>query len=249
MNSIKKALVVEDQTSLREAVTDEFISLGWDVVTAENGQEALEKWKLQPTDLIISDIRMPVSDGPKFLDELRKISPNTPPFIFMTGYSDLKTYDAFDRGADAIIGKPLNPDILTDVLHDMTKSDNQKWIQTTPKESNTEITCKTVVGDSSSLQFGRSGFFVATKTFDLSSSLSVNNITTFEIDCPFIADGILKGIGKIVWSRQSDVDGLANGYGIQILTLEESCRSEYIKAAVNFTTCARIPRGALIGVK
>ncbi len=249
MNSIKKVLIVDDQTSLREAVADELISLGWDVITAENGQEALEKWKSQPTDLIISDIRMPVCDGPKFLDELRKISPNTPPFIFMTGYSDLKTYDAFARGADAIIGKPLNPDILTDILHDMTKSGNQKWTQIQPKESDVEITCKTIVGDSSSLQFGQSGFFVATKTFDLSSSLSVNNIATFELDCPFIADGILKGMGKIVWSRQSDVDGLANGYGIQILKLEESCRGEYIKAATNFTSCARIPRGALIGVK
>ena len=249
MNSIKKALIVEDQTSLREAVADEFISLGWDVITAENGQEALEKWKKQSIDIIISDIRMPVCDGPKFLDELRKISLNNPPFIFMTGYSDLKTYDAFDRGADAIIGKPLNPDTLTDVLHDLTKSDNQKWTQTPSKESDTEIKCKTVVGDSSSLQFGRSGFFVATKTFDLSSSLSVNNIVMFELDCPSVQDGVLKGTGKIVWSRQSDVDGLANGYGIQILKLEESGRSEYIKAAASFPSCARIPRGALIGVK
>jgi DNA-binding NtrC family response regulator len=103
-------LIVDDEDVIRDLLFVEFCSLGFDVDTAANGEEALEKMKLKDYSVVISDIRMPKLSG---MDMLRQSKNCNTDFIMMTGY---KTDEAFiegtKEGAFSIIGKPFNLEYL-----------------------------------------------------------------------------------------------------------------------------------------
>jgi len=111
---IKKILLVEDESILRDSIQDTITSCGFEVAVAENGDEALLLAKTFLPDLIISDILMPESDGYWLLDSirndalLRKI-----PFIFMTAKSERSDIrNGMNLGADDYIVKPFSSDEL-----------------------------------------------------------------------------------------------------------------------------------------
>ena len=66
----KRLLIVDDEPDLREMLEFEFEMSGASVETAMNGRDALEKFKHQAFDLIISDIRMPGGDGVELIKNL-----------------------------------------------------------------------------------------------------------------------------------------------------------------------------------
>ena len=70
----KKILIVEDETSLRKALSDKLVRSGFEVYEAEDGEEGLEKALKEHPDLIILDIIMPKTDGETMMAELRKDS-------------------------------------------------------------------------------------------------------------------------------------------------------------------------------
>jgi PAS domain S-box-containing protein len=98
---------------------------GFDVIPAENGEEALAKARLNPPHLIVSDILMPVMDGYslcracKLDDKLKQI-----PFVFYTAtYTDEKDEKfALALGADRFIIKPEAPDVLINILNELLKA-------------------------------------------------------------------------------------------------------------------------------
>jgi len=67
----KKVLVVEDEPSLRNALSDKFTREDFDVLEAKNGKEGLEIALKEHPDLILLDIIMPVMDGISMLKQLR----------------------------------------------------------------------------------------------------------------------------------------------------------------------------------
>ncbi len=239
----KTVLVVDDQASFREAVMFEFEMLGCQTVGAENGQDALNKFKANKIDLVISDIRMPVWDGPKFLNELRKISQKNPPFIFMTGFSDLKLYDAFNWGADSFIGKPINPDNLLSILGSLLIPSNDKWKSPTAATPAVKLTFELPVYPTEQLQLGRSGFFISSTLHPSISDLAQGSI--IEFDLSFLKGPIssLQGTGTVVWRRTEDSGELINGYGIQFNYLKESCRTKVLAYLDSLDDVSSIPRG------
>ncbi|MEO8167443.1 MAG: response regulator [bacterium] len=82
-------LVVDDEPEFRLLVRDLLMSDGFDVLTAENGQDALRKLSVVHPDIVISDIYMPIMDGVK-LHKMVRENPTyaTLPFLFVSGYSD-----------------------------------------------------------------------------------------------------------------------------------------------------------------
>ena len=80
----KKVLVVEDEESLRLLYEEELTSEGYEVLTAGNGREAIQKLEERP-DLIVLDIVMPVMDGREALRRLREQAPEVP-VVVSTGY-------------------------------------------------------------------------------------------------------------------------------------------------------------------
>ncbi len=107
-----KALIVDDSATIRQLVSMTLGRVGFTVVEAKNGKEALEKAKTERFDLVISDINMPIMDGLEFLKEFRKFNRITPFLILTTETEASKKEVAKKHGATGWIVKPFKPDIL-----------------------------------------------------------------------------------------------------------------------------------------
>jgi DNA-binding NarL/FixJ family response regulator len=107
---IKKVLLVEDESILRDSIQDTIVSCGFEVAVAENGEDALQLARTFQPDLIISDIVMPDSDGYWLIDSVRNDKLlQTIPFIFMTAKSERNDIRiGMNLGADDYIVKPFS---------------------------------------------------------------------------------------------------------------------------------------------
>lgn len=102
-----RILVVDDEKSIQEMLSRHFRFLGYDVVTANNGKEALEIMEKKRCDVVISDIMMPVMDGVELIRQVRKQHPMAH-VIMITGYVTMENVLACMRhGADTCIYKPF----------------------------------------------------------------------------------------------------------------------------------------------
>lgn len=107
-----KILVVEDDKDLNKIISRSLRDRGYDVMSAENGIEALEKTETQRFDMIISDIMMPKMDGFALADSIRSLDKNIP-IIFMTAKDDKASkMFGYSIGVDDYIVKPFDIDIL-----------------------------------------------------------------------------------------------------------------------------------------
>ena len=77
-NSQSRVLVVNDEASNRELISDMLVSEGYDVVTAQDGLEALIQLAVPLPDVIISDLKMPRMSGVEFLAVVRRRYPDLP---------------------------------------------------------------------------------------------------------------------------------------------------------------------------
>ncbi len=105
----KKILLVDDEASLRETISDLLSLNNYSVKTAANGQEAIETLEYWAPDLIISDIMMPIMDG-YVLHEIVKDSNmlNQIPFVFLTAKNDNEEKEkCMLNGVDLFISKPF----------------------------------------------------------------------------------------------------------------------------------------------
>ncbi len=126
MHSKGRILIVEDDPSVLSVLSENFETGFPEVVTAENGEEALMKFKPYDYDLIISDIRMPEMDGFSLLDKIRKMDPEVP-FFMMTGYLSNETVSAaLKKGADGLIPKPFHFEQLKTKISDFFINRRQK---------------------------------------------------------------------------------------------------------------------------
>lgn len=111
----KKILVVDDDHLVVKSLAKLLEQTGYIVSCAENSYEALDLIKRQDFDLIISDIRMPGVDGietaSNIKDVLRAKNKKEIPTIFITGYSDEKSYNNAKKVSPSdFIFKPFDKD-------------------------------------------------------------------------------------------------------------------------------------------
>lgn len=119
-------MVVDDSSFIRSGVSDELTKAGFQVVTANNGKDALDKLESGTTpDLIISDLEMPILGGMEFLRTLRQHDIwHSIPFVVMTSMADQGTIRRLYRaGAAAYIPKPFNAPHLVHTVEKLL-SDN-----------------------------------------------------------------------------------------------------------------------------
>ena len=123
MEAQRKILVVEDNTNLSEILKDLLENNGFFVVTAQNGEEALEILKDFEPDLILADILMPGMDGFEMFSKIRSIPKlRTVPFVFLTALSDQENkFKGLGLGADDYISKPFNPQELIMRINNILK--------------------------------------------------------------------------------------------------------------------------------
>lgn len=107
-----KILVVDDESRMRKLVKDFLVKRDFDVLEAENGEEAVEIFFQQKEiALIILDVMMPKMDGWQVCREIRRDS--KVPIIMLTAKSDERDeLLGFELGVDEYISKPFSPKIL-----------------------------------------------------------------------------------------------------------------------------------------
>ncbi|MFZ5911026.1 MAG: response regulator transcription factor [Chloroflexota bacterium] len=111
-----KILIAEDEPDIRDLVAFTLRFAGHEVVTASNGEEAVQVAKKESPDLIILDVRMPRMTG---YDACRliKSDPNLSavPVIFLSAKGqESEIQDGMNAGAEEYLLKPFAPDQLTD---------------------------------------------------------------------------------------------------------------------------------------
>ncbi|MGL4205760.1 MAG: response regulator [Aeromonadaceae bacterium] len=110
----KTILIVDDSLSIRQLVKAALTSVGYQVIEACDGQDALLKLGGQRVNLIISDVNMPNMDGISFLKALKSKSEHkfTPVVMLTTESQDEKKREGQAAGARAWMVKPFQPQQL-----------------------------------------------------------------------------------------------------------------------------------------
>lgn len=107
-NKKSKILVVDDENSIRRLLETRLLMLGYEVVTAADGIEALDIFRNQVPDLVVLDVMLPQLDGYGVCQELRKQSDL--PIIMLTALGDVADrLMGLELGADDYLSKPFSP--------------------------------------------------------------------------------------------------------------------------------------------
>lgn len=109
-----RILVVEDEEDIRELIHFNLFKEKFDVVTARDGEEALEAYKKENPDLVLLDLMLPKLDGISVCKQLRenKDSHNIPIIMLTAKGGEEDVIKGLESGADDYITKPFSPKIL-----------------------------------------------------------------------------------------------------------------------------------------
>ncbi len=114
----KKILCVDDSASVRQMVTFTLEQAGYDVVSAVDGRDAIQRLQATPVDLIVTDLNMPNLDGIELVRQVRTM----PAFKFLpivlltTESEETRKQDGRAAGATGWIVKPFKQDQLLAVV-------------------------------------------------------------------------------------------------------------------------------------
>lgn len=120
---MKRVLIVDDTKNIRILLTKCLELDGYSVVTANDGQEALELFKKDSFDLAFLDIKMPSVSGTEVLKRIREQGIDTP-VIIITAYATIKNaVECTQMGAVAYLQKPFTSDKIRTVLNELLSQD------------------------------------------------------------------------------------------------------------------------------
>jgi DNA-binding NtrC family response regulator len=112
----ERVLIVEDEEGMREFLRLLLGKERYEVVAADCGEKAIEKFKEENFHAVISDIKMPGMDGIEVLSRMREIDPSVP-VILMTGHASMDTaIDAVNKGAFAYLLKQARNDEIKQLV-------------------------------------------------------------------------------------------------------------------------------------
>jgi len=109
-------LIVDDDKSILDVLSKILRKKGFNVDTAENGQEALNRLTTKTYSVALIDVKLQDTNGLDLLSQIQEIAPQMRK-IMVTGYpSDEDRIKAQERGADYYLAKPVNTDKLVEIL-------------------------------------------------------------------------------------------------------------------------------------
>jgi DNA-binding NtrC family response regulator len=108
-------LVVDDEKVIRNGYSRILSSEGFHVLTAANGQEALELLESETVHVIVCDLKMPVMGALGVLEQTSVLYPDVP-VVIITGHGTVEsTIECMKKGAYYFVGKPIRADYLIQV--------------------------------------------------------------------------------------------------------------------------------------
>ena len=133
LNEKKRILVIDDDADLRESITMLLNRAGFIVDAVENGQEAIEKSKLNFYNVALIDIVLPDINGIDLLKKLKDINPSIRNII-ITGFASLdNAVKALNLGADSYLIKPIAPETLLSTTQKQIKDQEDEATMTQEK--------------------------------------------------------------------------------------------------------------------
>jgi len=123
----KPILVVDDEPIVRESIRDWLKDAGYQVATAESGEEALEMIDKQEFSVMILDIRLPGKTGINVLNEVKSLNPHIKSIV-ITAYPSVElAVEAMKLGAVDYLIKPVAPDDLERLIREtLLKCESEK---------------------------------------------------------------------------------------------------------------------------
>jgi CheY-like chemotaxis protein len=113
----KKILIAEDYPDIRQMTRIMIELIGFDVIEASNGYEAIEQAKNNRPDAVLMDIAMPMLNGITAATMIHQLeSCKDVPIIAITAFGKQYVEEASEYGFDAVIEKPIDMDDLRNVL-------------------------------------------------------------------------------------------------------------------------------------
>lgn len=128
----RKVLIVDDEPDILEILKYNLTNEGYDVVTAKDGDEALEKARRHQPDLVVLDVMMPKKTGVEVCEILR----TQPAFketliIFLTAVNDEGTQiRGLETGADDYVSKPVSPKVFISRVNALFRRLNKTEVRT-----------------------------------------------------------------------------------------------------------------------
>ncbi len=116
MNARSSILIVDDEKAVRESLGKWFLEDGYQVGTAQDGNDGLRQLQAQHWDVILLDIKMPGMDGMELQQRIREID-SLAAVIFITAYATVNTaVQALKAGAFDYVTKPVDPEYLSHLV-------------------------------------------------------------------------------------------------------------------------------------
>jgi len=105
-------LIVDDEPIVRESLRDWLLDVGYEVQTAQTGEEGLEILENQDIGLVILDVRLPGKTGIRVLEEMKQMKPDIKAIVITAYASPQMRDEAMKLGALQYMTKPIAPDRL-----------------------------------------------------------------------------------------------------------------------------------------
>lgn len=138
-------LIVDDEPSMRLALSESLESCGYEICTSEDGVDALKKFHDDRFSVVITDMRMPKMSGMEVLRGIKKISPRTP-VIVITAYGTVNTaIEAMKEGASDFIMKPFSLEHLESVIKGAVAENGEKKDELGYETKKCSITEKSII--------------------------------------------------------------------------------------------------------
>jgi CheY-like chemotaxis protein len=219
---------VDDEPDFRSILAFSYVRKGYQVLEASNGREAFDVIQAGPVDVVVSDIMMPGGDGIELLDRTKKVLPGTPVILLVTGFDELSTKDAYEKGAEALFSKPFDRRVLEETIYEVLNSREERkpGADRVAVDLEAELffsgSSEAVKGRVSSL--GRGGMFV---TLRQEQFPDINETVSVKVAMDGAGDA-LSGQGIVRWVKVKDAPESPFGCGIDFTSLGESERKQVL---------------------
>jgi DNA-binding response OmpR family regulator len=225
-----RLLIVDDEPDICEFLAEELTDHGYECVTANSVDEALERARIFEPQAIISDVRMPFKSGVDLLQSI-SMSEKPVPVLLISGFTDVSLQQIYRLGAVALLPKPLNIELLMSQIQASiaissitfgSRSSNRS-----PTEFPAQISLKTSeTASTNSTQavvcnLSRSGIYI-----QVSSELlpQVGQKVSFAFHDPKTSLGVVRGSGICRWTHQVPKNDAGKsscyGFGLEFQDIE-----------------------------